>query len=380
MTKADQVDPTGTDVPPNLAKLSPRAQEFIARFSSTKGAKLGLGGLARPSSITVHGPSGPNKDRFVGWLRRAAPVLAISGAMLAAAGMYALTYGSAHGEKPGVSGANPIELRSERLQERMPGTMEMMREAAKLVRVNPEPYSVLIRSDSALEGLSPTEVLAGFAQSVNAVNSPARSLKQIDSAVREIVADAWKNDSSPLMGLAAYMKSPDKWKASVAQMRMQGPQAVFDAADALSYGWAYARAVHQLLRAQLSATTPRNVQARKVGADFVDIARSAIGLAQSVAGATGNRDINTTARDLSGLARDGVSMYQQGQSVGSASGTRRVDQVSRMVDSAGRIYQNSQRATHEYDKRALDRATKELRQNGYGEGATIPQYREREGG
>lgn len=122
------------------------------------------------------------------------------------------------------------------------------------------------------------------------------------------------------------------------------------------------------------------VQARKVGADFVDNARSAIGLAQSVAGATGNRDMNSTARDLSGLARDGVSMYQQGQSVGSASGTRHVDQVSRMVDSAGRLYQNSQRATHEYNKRALDRATKELRQNGYGEGATIPQYREREGG
>lgn len=385
MTTAELSSSTGVEVPPQLANLSPRAQEFIARFSSTKGAKLGLGGLARPSQISVHGPSGLEKERFIGWLKRAMPVLAISGAMLATAGMYAVTYGSGHGEKHAASGTNPIELRSERLQERMPGTMEMMRTAAKLVRANPEPYKVLIRADSSLEGLSPTEVLAGFAQSVNAGNAPARSLAEIDKAVQEIVADAWREDSSPMLGLAAYMRAPDNWKAGVEQMRTVGPLAALDAMSELSYGWAYSRSVHQLLVANMNApTTPNNVHARKVGANFADIARSAIGLAQAVANATGDRNMSDTARDLGGLARDGVSIYQEGQSVGSASGTRRVDQISRTLDAAGRAYQNGQRANRDYDKRyggsALDKATQELRQNGYGEGGTTLQYREREGG
>ncbi len=190
MSTADQTRSTGVDVPPQLAKLSPRGQEFIARFSSPAGAKPGMGGLTRPSRITVHGPSGPEKDRFTDWLKRAVPALAISGAMMALGGMYALTYGSAHDR-----GTNAIELRSERLRERMPSTMEMMRAAAKIVRGNPEPYRVLIHSHSSLDGLAPTEVLAGFAQSVNAGNGPTRSLAEIDKAVQEIGADAWKEDS-----------------------------------------------------------------------------------------------------------------------------------------------------------------------------------------
>ncbi|WP_432263564.1 hypothetical protein [Cupriavidus sp. TMH.W2] len=385
MTTAELSNSPGVEVPPQLANLSPRAQEFIARFSSTAGAKPGLGGLARPSQISVHGPSGQEKERFARWLKRATPVLAISGAMLALAGMYAVTYGSGHGGRHAAPGTNPIEIRSERLQERMPGTMEMMRAAAKLVRANPEPYNVLIRSDSSLEGLSPTEVLAGYAQSVNAGDGPTRPLAEIDKAVHEIVADAWKEDSSPILGLAAYMRDPDNWKVGVAQLRTEGPQVVAEAAHALTYGWAYSRSVHRLLVANMNApTTPGNVQARKVGANFVDIARSAIGLAQSVANASGNRDTNATTRDLAGLGRDGVSIYQQGQAVGSASGTRQVDQISRMIDSAGRIYQSGQRAQQDHQKRyggsTLDRATQDLRQNGYGQGDASLQYREREGG
>ncbi|QYY33596.1 hypothetical protein K2O51_31725 (plasmid) [Cupriavidus pinatubonensis] len=381
MSTADLTSSPGIEVPPQLAKLSPRGQEFIARFSSTVGAKPGMGGLTRPSQITVHGPSGHEKDRFTGWLKRAVPVLAISGAMLALGGMYALTYGS----KTAAPGTSTIEITSERLQERMPGTMEMMRAAAKLVRANPEPYKVLIRSHSSLDNLAPTEVLAGFAQSVNSGNGPMRSLAEVDRAVHEIVADAWREDSSPILGLAAYMRDPDHWKAGVAQLRTEGPQAVEDAARELNYGWAYSRSVHKLLLSDMRApTTDRNVHARKVGANFVDIARSAIGLAQSVAGATGNRNTNATARDVGGLARDGISMLQQGQSVGSASGTRQVDQVARMVDSAGRFVQNSERAQSDYQKRyggsTLDRATQELRQNGYGHGDGNVQYREREGG
>lgn len=381
MTIADLSNSPGVEVPPQLANLSPRAQEFMARFSSTAGAKPGVGGLVRPSQATVRGPSGREKEQLVGWLKRAMPVLAIAGATLALAGMYSVTYGSKHA----APGTNAIEIRSERLQERMPGTMEMMRAAAKLVRANPEPYKVLIRSHSSLEGLAPTEVLAGFAQSVNAGNGPMRSLAEVDKAMQEIVADAWKEDSSPILGLAAYMRDPDQWKAGVAQLRAAGPEGVADAARELNYGWAYSRSVHQLLVASMNGpTTPSTVHARKVGANFVDIARSAIGVAQSVANATGNREMSATARDLSGLARDGVSMYQQGQGVGSANGTRRVDQISRMVDSAGRMYQSGQRAQQDHQKRyggtTLDRATQELRQNGYGQGETTLRYREREGG
>ncbi|WP_342051356.1 MULTISPECIES: hypothetical protein [unclassified Cupriavidus] len=380
MTTPDLFDSPDVDVPPQLANLSPRAQAFVARFSSTSGAKVGLGGLTRPSQAIVRGPNGDEKDKLVGWLKRALPVLAISGATLALAGMYAATYG-----KHGVSGTNAIEIRSERLQERMPGTMEMMRAAAKLVRANTEPYKVLIRSHPSLEGLSPTEVLAGFAQAVNAGDGPTRSLADADKAVQEIVADAWKEDYSPVLGLAAYLRDPGNWKAGVAQLRTEGPQGVAEAVRELNYGWAYSRSIHQLLSANMTApTTPNNVQARKVGANFVDIARSAIGLAQSVANASGNRDMNATARDLSGLARDGVSIYQQGQAVGSANGTRQVDQLSRMVDSAGRIYQNAQRAQQDHQKRyggsTLEKATQDLRQNGYGQGDSGVQYREREGG
>lgn len=380
MTKSDLINSPGVDAPPQLAHLSPRAQAFVVRFSSTGGANAGLGGLIRPSQATVRGPNGHEKDKLVGWLKRALPVLAISGATLALAGMYALTYG-----KHGVPGTNAIEIRSERMQERMPGTMEMMRAAARLVQANTEPYKVLIRSHSSLEGLSPTEVLAGFAQAVNAGGGPTRSLAEVDKAVQEIVADAWKADYSPILGLATYMRDPGNWKAGVPQLRNEGPQGVADAARELNYGWAYSRAVHQLLAASMnSPTTPNNVHVRKIGANFVDIARSAIGLAQSVANASGNRDMNATARDLSGLARDGVSMYQQGQSVGSANGTRQVDQIARMVDSAGRIYQSGQRAQQDHQKRyggsTLDKATQDLRQNGYGQGDSTVHYREREGG
>jgi hypothetical protein len=119
---------------------------------------------------------------------------------------------------------------------------------------------------------------------------------------------------------------------------------------------------------------------RQVGASFADIARSAVGMAQAVASATGSRDTNATARDVGGLTRDGVSLLQQGQSASTATGTNRVDQLSRMIDAGGRLVQNTRRAQTDYDKRTLDRATQELRQNGYNSDGNTLRYRDRDGG